>query len=223
MRNQKYSQAKMEGIGLKWYWFNIYFRLFASILFNLIAIVNVCKYSAIGVNSIIGIFQNIILVVWTAFVWKWLLRFEYKGVINYFLSNYGVALLEVLVTAIWAIILLIEGDGFGFVKILSFNISLIIVAALLFVMEFIYWKKRIHLFDKTQKRTPGKINVDNETAHNNEDVEKTGDISTTLIKSQDNNEVDRIGVKQKSRFCRKCGYELVTGSVFCSQCGTEIV
>ena len=27
----------------------------------------------------------------------------------------------------------------------------------------------------------------------------------------------------KTRFCRKCGYELVKDSDFCSKCGTEIL
>ncbi len=36
-------------------------------------------------------------------------------------------------------------------------------------------------------------------------------------------EDDQTDNSNKIRFCRKCGYELVNGSDFCSQCGTGIV
>ena len=38
-----------------------------------------------------------------------------------------------------------------------------------------------------------------------------------------NNEDEEIDNSNKIRFCRKCGYELVNGSEFCSRCGTKIV
>ena len=41
LRNQKYNIATMEGLGMKWYKFNIYFRLFFAIISLLSDIVSI--------------------------------------------------------------------------------------------------------------------------------------------------------------------------------------
>jgi len=69
----------------------------------------------------------------------------------------------------------------------------------------------------------------------NKDVEGLNQLNETMIQSGDSavpvpydvdssipKEMDTTSEVPKIRYCRKCGYELIGNSDFCSNCGTQI-
>ena len=96
LRNQKYNIAAMEGLGMKWYKFNIYFRLFFAIVKLLSDIANSpMKYGDswgiswnIDAYLCFAVIFDVLLIVGTVLTRHWLAYFDKKGVQFYFITQY---------------------------------------------------------------------------------------------------------------------------------------
>lgn len=145
LRNKKYCIANMEGLGMKWYKFNIYFRLFFSITVLLFDIAtfpisyrdllyvswNVVAYFCFA------IIFDMVLIAGTILARHWLARFNKKGVLLYFITQY---LSEVIIFIAILLLLGFNEETFAqtFGKLISYGI--------IFLFDYRYWKKRVHLF-----------------------------------------------------------------------------
>lgn len=152
LRNQKYSIAAMQGLGMKWYAFNIYFRLFFAIISLLSDIAGIpTNYGDlwgiswnIDVYICFAVIFDVILIVGTILTRHWLAYFDKKGVQFYFITQH----LSKVVLFI-AIFLLLGFDEDSF----SQTLGELIVYGIFFVLEYEYWKKRIHLFGNSNQST----------------------------------------------------------------------
>ncbi len=153
LRIQKYNIATMEDLGMNWYKFNIYFRLFFGIVTLLSDIANILMNYVnygnswgiswnIDVYLCFAIIFDVILIVGTILTRHWLAYFNKKGVQLYFITQY----LSQVVSFI-AILILLGFDENSFPQ----TLGSLIVYGIFFAFEYKYWKKRSHLFsDKNQ-------------------------------------------------------------------------
>lgn len=152
LRNQKYNIATMEGLGMKWYKFNIYFRLFFSIIVLLSDIASIpMNYGDswgiswnVDVYLCFAIVFDIILIVGAILTRHWLAFFDRKGVQSYFITQY---LSQVVLFIAIIIFLGINEESF------SQTFGRLIAYGIFFAIEHKYWKKRIHLFGNANKAT----------------------------------------------------------------------
>lgn len=211
LRDQKYNIASSEGMGMKWYSFNIHFRLILSIIILVSDIVNITKnYGDLcGISWNIDVYLSfawifdVVLVIGTILTIQWLVRFDKKGVRFYFITQY---LSQVVLVVVIFLLLGINSDT------LSETVGKLIAYAIFFAFEYKYWKKRMHLFDDANQRTSmhgSNINIQTEP---NDFNDVPGSHTDSAID-------DETGIK----FCRKCGYEIDSDGEFCARCGAEII
>ena len=135
-RDKKYRQAYSIGLGMKWYNFNIYFRLFISAFFAYGQLMSAVVEERMNIQPLfIG------LIIWLLFIRHWMYRFQYKGVINYFIVLYG----QPVLLLVYAAISYTAGN-----QIDPSNIVGYIASIIYFIPDIIYYKKRICLFDKVK-------------------------------------------------------------------------
>ena len=67
------------------------------------------------------------------------------------------------------------------------------------------------------------VSTDNNSEMLIPDVETTEEISNENDSALDNGKNHIEEEKPRIKFCRKCGFELVDGSEYCSRCGTAVV
>ena len=204
LRNSKYNIAFMDDLGMKWYKFNIYFRLFFSIFVLLADIasarMNYGSLWGISLNMDIylcfAIVFDLVLIVGALLVRHWLAHFDKKGVRYYFVTQY----LSQAVISI-AILSLLGINEYSFRQVMG----RLIAYGIFFAFDYKYWKKRIHLFNDSEQSTYA-YSCTNDSAQ----------AETPYVNNQ-------INDKEKIRYCRKCGFKLIDDSDFCSQCGTKII
>ena len=192
LRKHKYSIAATEGLGMKWYKFNIFFRLFSSIVFLFFDIVSIpINYGMIWGTSLnidiylcFAIIFDLTLIVGAILTRHWLAHFNEKGVKCYFATQY---FSQVVLYIVIFSLLGIDGNT------LPQTIGRLIVYGISYALEYVYWKRRDHLFN-----SPASI---------------------THMHSDDNLLVN----KSKILFCRKCGSKLPEDALFCQECGTKII
>ena len=146
LRNQKYNSAAMNGLGMKWYKFNIYFRLFMNIialLYNLtVVLLNCFNYWGVSWNidvyNCLAIVFDVVLIAGAILTRYELVRFNKKGIYFYFSCQY---LSEIVFFVTYVLLLGFNGESFG----------RLIAYAILFSMDYKYWKKRICLFGNSNE------------------------------------------------------------------------
>ncbi len=143
LRAQKYNIAAMEGLGMKWYKFNIYFRLFFTVFRLLVDIANATDlWKNNWITDVYLYFTvtfDVIFIIGIILTRHWLAYFNKKGIQFYFIIQYLSQI--ILVVAIYLIWGLNE-------EILSQTLAQFIGYGILLAFEYKYWKKRIHLFNK---------------------------------------------------------------------------
>lgn len=152
LRIQKYNIATMEGLGMKWYKFNIYFRLFFSILVLLSDIGNIpTNFGSswglswnIDVYICFAVIFDLILMVGVILTRHWLAYFDKKGVQLYFITQY---LSQIVLVIAMFLLFNFSADLF------SQAVSRLLAYGILFAFEYKYWKKRMHLFSNSKQGT----------------------------------------------------------------------
>ena len=200
LRNQKYNEASEKNLGMSWYKFNIYFRLFFTI-FTLIGDISdsIMEYEMYGeLNKAFGTYFrfvfvfDIILIVGVIATRHWLAYFNKKGVYFYFGIQFISPILKYL-----AIFIVFSDLDVTSSNVMYEFIATIIVYGILFALEYVYWSKRMHLFGD-----PYQITMDSDNGTN------------SVIFQSDS--------AANNNFCRNCGTELLYNSEFCHECGTVV-
>lgn len=137
MRDIKYKQAADEHLGMKWYIFTIYVRIFLGIILDIS-------------DSIAIISDDIFSSIYTVFVFIWcivrlyarhlLTYFMRKGIMLYFISMYALPILFLIPITL----INFYTNELDVTKELVENIVGLII---FFIPEIIYYKKRFHLFE----------------------------------------------------------------------------
>lgn len=138
MSNPKYMQAQNENLGMSWFFFTINFRLFASMakyIFDFLAIFTI--YTDTELTFLMGIIC-ILLLAANLYVRYSLANFRRNAIKIYFILCYGVDFFFFLLN------MLIAKD----LTQLTGMITLVIC----FIPEFIYYRKRAHLFDTVRTK-----------------------------------------------------------------------
>lgn len=141
VRDLKYNQASVEGLGLAWYKFNIYFRMFYGVILLWADIMETSRS-----NPDVFVFTFLwdgICIVLMLMSRQWLSNFRYKGVVLYFVVQYGSAITSVLLLLVGVYLGTIDPQYF-----MGYMVGSLIIYGIFFALEYKYWKKRAHLFNR---------------------------------------------------------------------------
>lgn len=169
LRKQKYNSAAKKGLGMKWYKYNIYFRLFLDIITLLFDMTTVqAMYGDFrGISGKIDVYFwftilfDVALMVGTILTRNWLAHFNEKGIKFYFLTQYVSQIILFMAT-----LLLLGFSEDSFPQTLGRMIGF----GVFFALEYRYWKKRSFLFvtsgQSTYMYTDGSNSTQIETPNN---------------------------------------------------------
>lgn len=155
LRNAKYNQADMEHLGMKWYQFNIYFRMLVPII-RLLVYIEMTASSALLFPDLFlfVVVYRVGFIVCLLLARHWMVYFKYEGVIGYFTVQFGLPVLNLLIS--------LTGLEYGDTETFASSLSQLIACLIIFIPELIYWKKRIHLFDRSKKHKTKNCYVNND-------------------------------------------------------------
>lgn len=139
IRDSKYAQAQNENLGMSWFLYTIYFKLFAGILWYVFDFVSACTNDEYD-KEILVILGAVYIVysVINIYVRHLLSCFYHNSLKIYFIAMYAVPIIFGVIAAL-----------------ITEDTSLLpnVAALLIYVIpELIYYHKRSHLFDVTVKK-----------------------------------------------------------------------
>lgn len=157
LRAARYSQAQSEKLGMKWFKFTVYFRLLVGSLIGFFNFLSQYTYES-KLNGYFHTFTEYCTVYSVFFVIFYLFgiaaflnihNFKKKGLRQYFIVQYGFRLVVCAIDLSYGLY--------------PQTIANLFTAVIFFIPEFIYFKKRRHLFDNENKSinlsTPNKHNL----------------------------------------------------------------
>lgn len=145
-RKQKYTQASTHGHGMKWYNWTIWFRYVLEIIFLTNGLIYAVKTTDITFYSSIGFLLLFSFYIANIYSWIGMIFFRKSAIIFYFILNFSLQLIVLLISVIY-----------------PFNNIIYILGNTIFVIlfeliEINYYKKRLWLFDSHRKNKLKKVN-----------------------------------------------------------------
>ncbi len=188
VRDLKYNQASMEGLGLAWYKFNIYLRMFFGVILLLKDMFDTTTdASAAFAFAFIWDSACIVLMLLSR---QWLTDFKYKGIVCYFVVQYGSVIATILILLCGVLFETVDPAYF-----MGYTVASLVVYGIFFLLERKYWKKRAHLFDRDNQLAQGtQVYIETET-------DTTGSI--IFCRKCGGN------LMYGAKFCQKCGTEVI--------------
>lgn len=113
--------------------------------------------------------------------------------------------------------------GINFLVVILF---IVLRGGIISFCPYVLWTSVFSAIGKKQLQKRN-LFVDEVSSDNSEiltpDIETTEEISNENDNALDTEKNRMAEEKPQIKFCRKCGFELVDGSEYCSRCGTEVV
>lgn len=215
LKTAKYNRARSEKLGMKWFKFTVYFRLLAGSLIVYFNSLARYKYESILYGHL-STYDEYFTVYTAVFVIFYLISisvflnmrsFRKRGVISYFISQYACCLILCLIDLSYGLY--------------SQTYVSALAAVICFIPEFIYFKKRMHLFDgenvninaDVQTVTDDTI-LTSETTKNDEVVDNTVNTAPqVLIKSINRDLIIKTSPKENFRSTNKYLITFIVGYI----------
>lgn len=214
LKTAKYNRARSEKLGMKWFKFTVYFRLLAGSLISYFNSLARYKYESILYGHL-STYDEYFTVYTAIFVIAYLISisvflnmrsFRKRGVISYFISQYTCCLILCLIDLSYGLY------SQAYVSALT--------AVICFIPEFIYFKKRMHLFDgenvniNTEAQTDTDNTTPSETTKNDEVVNNTVNTAPQVpIKSINRDLIIKTSPKENFRSTNKYLITFIVGYI----------
>lgn len=209
-----------EELPMNWWNFWKYFRFPVSIffsIFNFIGSLSVLKDVQLNIYGILLLVINIALIIFLCITFYFFITRKKYGF--EMLIIYSIA--EVVFNSF---INTFSGDDVYFNNITELVISVLIISGIVCAIwvypNYIYFKKRRHLFGEEEQRKNNEeqnLSESFNTIPNNEEKNEEEEKKETI-----NEEIKENLNNENKKYCTKCGNQIEQNWMFCNYCGNKL-